>query len=231
MIIIPELLLHKSVSNALQYIREDYAAQSDKSKSYLCRVLKDMKFERYDYSVQGVDVFINKTAENTRFLEVDLMFNMERNGAPTIHITLPAEDTQKNGNGIGNDLGYAENIVESSTFHNDGTLDVQGSTTEVFTRRYQAVYNLVITSDNSNEVILIFHVLKALMTSFKISMHLAGLENISIGGRDLNINSELVPKTLFFRAIAVSLEYESSAPNIFQDPLFRTITGNGTPIA
>lgn len=219
MIIVPEIVLLKCVKNALKYIRKNYADQTDKTKSYLHRLLNGVGFERYDYVVQAVEIFITRNEDHPKYLDVDLMFNMERDGAPTIHITLPAEEPALQNNGMGNDQGYQEFIIESETI------------TTIFTRRYRAVYSIVITGDNSDEVTLIYHVLKALLVAFTASLHLEGIEGLQLGGRDLNINNELMPKNLYFKSINANLEYESSTPNIFTDPIYQSLTVDETPIA
>lgn len=220
LIIIPEYVLLKTVQNILTFIRTDYENATDKDKSYLRRILKYNALERYDTVKQAEAVFIQES-DNPRFLEADLMFNVHRDGAPSIHITLPAENTQNGGNGMGTDERYRDSIIET-----DDEENVIGVRT-VFTRRFTATYNVVITSDNSNEVTLIYHVMRSLLISSIPSMHLAGLENVRLGGQDVTINSQ---QKVFIKAISIYLEYEASAPNLFTDPVFHNIFFTGTPI-
>lgn len=211
LIIIPEYVLLKTVQNLLTFIRKNYNDATDKDKSYLRRLLKNNGLERYDLIKQAEAVFIQEE-DHPRFLEADLMYNMHKEGAPSIHITLPAE--MSSANGMGMDEGYKKPIEEANGF------------TSVFTRRYQSTYNVVITSDNSNEVTLIYHVLRALITSALPSLHVSGLEGARLGGQDVLIKTDLMPK-LFIKAISISLEYETSAPNLFTDPVFHSLVVTG----
>jgi hypothetical protein len=224
---IPEFILFDLLNKAIEYIRNDYEAQSDKDKSFLMKVLKGNAIERYDLQKQAVQVFIDNNPENQRYLETNLMFNMEREGMPTIHLTLPSEQTQSGGNGIGSDEGYQDSIIEDTEYNEAGEMTFQGQITPVFTRRFQSTYNVVITSDNSNEVILIYHTLRALFISLIPSMHLAGLENVAFGGQDVQLYQGLAPKNMYIRAITVTLQYETSSPNIFSQPMFHDITARG----
>lgn len=215
---IPEFILFDIVQKALTYLRNDYNGQTDKSKSFLMRVLEGNGIERYDLQTQAKQVFIDTDESNERFLEAHMMFNMERAGAPTIHLTLPAEQTQTSGNGIGSDEGYEDNIYDETTV------------TSVFTRRFQSTYNIVITSDNSNEVILIYHTLRALLIALIPSIDLAGLENVVFGGQDVQLYSGVAPKNMYVRAITVNLQYETSAPSIFPQFMPIDLTATGTAI-
>jgi hypothetical protein len=230
LVLIPEVVLFDILNKALDYLRNDYANQTDKSKSFLMRVLENKILERYNFQTQAIQVFIDNDLGNQRYLETNLMFNMEREGLPTIHLTLPSEQTQTGGNGIGSDEGYMDSIIVESTYNGDGSLNTQGNITAVFTRRFQSTYNIVITSDNSNEVILIYHTLRALLIALIPSISLAGLENVAFGGQDVQLNSSLAPKNMYVRAITVTLQYETSAPSIFPQPLFSDLTAIGTPI-
>jgi hypothetical protein len=121
-----------------------------------------------------------------------------------------------------------EDILIESEYDAGGSLLAQGSTTPVFTRRFQSTYNLVITSDNSNEVILIYHTMRALLMALIPSISIAGLENIAFGGQDVQLYSGLAPKNMYVRAITIALQYETSAPSIFPQPLFSDLTAKGT---
>jgi hypothetical protein len=227
---IPEFILFDILNKALDYLRTDYENQADKNDSFLMKVLEGNYIERYDLQTQAVQVFIDNDPSNQRYLETNLMFNMEREGMPTIHLTLPSEQTQTGGNGIGIDQGYADDLIVDTVYNVDGSVQTNGSFTPVFTRRYQSTYNIVITSDNPNEVILIYHTLRALLISLIPSINLAGLENLAFGGQDVQLNSSLAPKNIFIRAITVTLQYETSSPSIFPQPMFHNITAKGNPI-
>lgn len=210
MIKVPEIILYNAVQGALKYIRLDYAAQADKNNSYLRRVLSGISFQRYDFVTQAEQVFLIDE-DNPRFLDIDIMFNMEKNSMPTMYLSLPAEGIQSGGNGLGLDQSYMADITDSKGSYS------------VFTRRFQATYNVVIASDNSNEVLLIYHTLRALLISFIPSMNMSGLENISIGGQDVTLSQDMV----FVRSISIALQYETSVPNPFEDILFSQIIAQG----
>lgn len=228
LVIIPEFILFEIVNNALKYLRKDYNDAQNKDDSYLHKILFGNSIERYDLTQQAKQVFIDNDEANQRFLEVHLMFNMKREGLPTIHITLPSEQTQSGGNGLGTDEGYKDYLITDSEY-NDDELVKQGNITPVYTRRYQSTYNIVITSDNSNEVILIYHTLRSILTSLIPSIHLSGLQNIAFGGQDVQLLNG-VPNQMYVRSLSATLQYETSVPNIFPSPLMANLIANGVAV-
>ena len=201
LIVVPEYVIHDGLKKALAFLRADYKSfqSTGVSRSFLYRLLSGIKFQKYDYFEQAKSIFITDLG-NPRHLEVDLMYNAKSDQIPSIHITTPADATDKNG--IGMDEGYMEEMVI--------TVQNRQSYSNVFTRRYTGIYDIVITDDNSNEIILIYHVLKALLNSLYFHFDASGLQNISISGNDLTPYSEIVPKNCFQRVIRLKCEYECS---------------------
>src|SRR5690606_20716173 len=89
--------------------------------------------------------------------------------------------------------------------------------------RYRATYDIVILSDNSNEVVMLYHIIKSLLVALSASLTLEGLENMTFGGQDLQPYADLAPKNLFMRAIRLTIEYNSSALGFDKHPLFQDI--------
>jgi hypothetical protein len=227
LVVIPEFILFNIINRCLNYLRTDYANQTDKNLSFLNMVLNGNSIERYDLATQAKKVFIDNDETNDRFLEVHMMFNMQREGLPTIHLTLPSEQTQTGGNGIGSDEGYKDPVCIDTTYNDDETIKENGWAAPVYTRRFQSTYNIVITSDNSNEVILIYHTLRALLISLIPSISLEGLENVAFGGQDVQLYQGMANKNMYIRAISVTLQYDTSAPNIFHKNFVNDMTAKG----
>ena len=142
---------------------------------------------------------------------------MDVSKVPSVYIALANE--QNGQNGLGLDEGFQQDIENE-----DGTFS------PIFTRRKNTSYNVMITSDNSNEVVMIYHFLYALLTSLTPHMNMRGLENISIGGQDLQLRGDLIPKHFFMRALAINLQYETSVPDLSRNPTAGAIFFSRTPV-
>lgn len=218
-LIVPETIILDSIQKGLQFVRTDYQTNLDanaEQDSYLYRILHGVGIERYTYFIQGKKVFLAEE-DDPRLLNIDLAYNMDVSKVPSIYIALANE--QNGQNGLGLDEGFQQDLENED-----------GTTSPVFTRRKNTSYNVMITSDNSNEVVMIYHFLYALLTSLTPHMNMRGLENISIGGQDLQLRGDLIPKHIFMRALAINLQYETSVPDLSRNPTAGAIFFSETPV-
>lgn len=224
---VPEYVLQDVLQKILTFVRTDYAGAvqaGDATQSWLFKAVGGQGFQKYDYWEQAQSILC-KDLDDPRYLTVNLMFNMERNGAPSIHITLPAEQTTPNGNGLGSDEDYLSNFV----IEGDETTQTPGSAIPVFTRRYSAIYNIIVTSDNSNEISFLHQFLKAMLVLAIPHLHFNGIQNVALGGQDIQPYAEL-SNQLYMRAVTVSLQYDCSVPSMYSQFVPNDIVFKGTPI-
>jgi hypothetical protein len=234
-IILPEIVLLDTVNAAISFVKRDYESHSDKTKSYLYLLLNGAALERYDLFQQAVQVICG-SQESPRLFQIDLAFNSKMQAVPSAHITLPSEQTAQ-GNGMGSDEGYVDAIEEyqyQGEFNNDFNNDFNNgndtgySLRPIFSRNISATYNVVIMSDNTNEVLLLYHFLRAMLFTLVPHFHMKGLKNISFGGQDLQ-PYEGLGQNLHMRALTVSLQYDMYVPSIFPSELITNITSTGVP--
>ncbi len=227
---VPEFVIHDGLQKALKFIKAEYEASAAPEESFLYKLCHGAGFQKYDYWEQAKAVFL-KSGPNPRELEVDLMFNRKRDHFPSIHIVTPSDSPAQNG--LGMDQGYQDDVVKNVN-------GVTGSTTvrSVFVRRYRGIYDIVINSDNSNEAIMIFHIVRALLTSLFFHFEANGLENISFSGNDLTPYAELIPNPSFLRIVRMTVEYETGtmsfetskivADTVFEGTATTTITDDSS---
>ncbi len=215
---VPEFIILDGIQRALKFIKEDYNSvrNTDETKAWLYTLLNGVSIQKYDYWTQCKQIFFAGQAD-PRNLEVDLMFNRQRDHFPSIHITTPSDSPAQNGIGI--DEGYQDDILS-----NNGS-----QTNSVFTRRYKGVYDIVITTDNSNEAILISHIIRALLMSLTVHFSLKGLENLSLSSGDLTPYQTLTPNA-FTRIVRMNLEYETSTMSFEKANILTDVIFNGTAV-
>lgn len=222
LITVPEFILQEGLVALLNAVRKDYRDAADKTFTWLYKLTNGAGFQRYNLYTQGIEILM-RDETHQRYVDVDLMYNMKRDGMPHITITLPAEQQQAGGNGIGMDEGYSGYIYEDHEEEEEAT-DV----TAVLTRRYQAIYNIIITSDNSNEVIFLYHFLKSLVVASSDHWNLAGIQNFTLGGTDINVR-DLTPPNVFSRSFSINLQYESRTPRFWSQKVANELEFTGTP--
>jgi hypothetical protein len=217
LVTVPEFAIYEMLTRILQYIRDNYTdivttQGLNESKTFLYQLCRSTGFLRLKYYNAAKKVFLAEI-DDPRFLEVELIYNMQRMGPPTIYISHPGEQSGDNG------LGLDQNVGGVIQYNTDGDLyDPEDETQEevdyreTYTRRYNATYQLVITSDNPDEVIMLYHILKALITTLQASNHLQimGLEAITLGGNDITLRA--APDStnkMFAKAIIMNLQYDT----------------------
>jgi len=206
MIIIPEILVAEVVETVLKVIEVDFSKHVEEKDTLLYYILGSNEYKKYNFFEQAKDIFLREY-DHPRKIAVRMLFDAQRASLPTIHITMPQESNDSDG--IGVDEGYSEN-----TFNTDGT-----TFHKTYTRAFGVQYNIIITSDNSLEVLLIYHLLKAMLISIFDHMELSGIRNPKLSGQDLQMNSDIVPVNVFVRGVGINFMYEEDIPAIQEENL------------
>lgn len=215
--IIPEFQLYNLVETLVTYVKSELQTNPDESKTILYNIFNGVKFGKLDLFELSKEFFSRKK-DHPRQLEIRLGFDASRAQIPTIHITLPSE--RSGPNGIGVDEGYLDSIID----------DVDKTITPVFTRTFENQYAIIVTSDNTLEVILLYNLLKSLFISITESVELAGLRNVKFSGQDVQLNASLVSANIFARGLMLDFFYELSVKRLLSQPLINNILFEGRAI-
>ena len=220
--LIPEVVIYNSIRNIVNFLKEDYKGNSDKSKSYLGLLLSDSGgIENYNFLEQADSVFGEKN-DNPRDIQVNMFFNKKMANIPSVHLMMAGDGEQVEGEGIGVDEGY---IGGTEVENDDDTVTYRNK----FSRRYKGAYNIVITSDNSNEVLLLYNVLRACGVAITQSLNLAGIESARLSGSDINLNPDSVPNGVFARSLTLQYQYEIRVPSLFTSERLAKVAFQGYP--
>lgn len=212
---IPEFQLKTIIDAVLLYIRTNYNTALDKDDSYLATLVKGIKSGKHDIFEQAVEIFINKGRNHPKELQCHLFFNSERAPIPTIHMMLSEDNTGPNGLGVDEGFHkavYDEVLKTSQGFNN---------------RSFESRLSFVITSDNSLETIITYHIIRAALVSVFNDLQFQGLQNPKISGGTLNINPELVPLNIFYQVIYLDFFYDVQVPTIFTNETFGDLIAQG----
>lgn len=177
---------------------------NEKDKSILYSLFKHddngnvLELDQYDYYTQAVAI-ITKGVENPRHLEIGIGYNMQRLAVPTIHVLLPSE-----AKGRFDSIGTSEG--EPVSVYDPAKLAFVITKSKTFT----TTYHLMITSDNSSEVLTIYYWLRAMFIMFSEHVSLQGLLNMQFSGQDIQMNSDVVPPNIFHRNLSVGFDFESN---------------------
>ncbi len=151
-----------------------------------------MAIQNFNYYAQAVGIICRKNTDN-RMLEIYQGYNLERKGLPTIHILLPHEGKGRQ-DSLGDSVGDPVVIVENDMV------------TLTKSKSFAATYQLMISSNNASEVLLIYYFLRGMLIMFDEHLELKGLRNIQFAGSDISFQPEL-PPGIFHRNLSISCDY------------------------
>jgi hypothetical protein len=210
-IIIPEYVINGILQSILEVLKFDIDSHSgNKKESYLYSILgrdednNELKMNRYNFFEQAADLF----SKNDR-LKVNYGFNLEIAQDLSLHIILPSE------NGKDASLGADEGYLTSE----DGIVHR--------TQGFYSNYQIMITSSNSSEVLLVYHVLKSFLILLLPTIDLLGLRNPKIGGGEVMLNQEYVPAHIFSKVINLSFSYDVTIPTTIMPNIIERIKFKG----
>jgi hypothetical protein len=217
-IIIPEQKVKGVVDYILNYLKKDYKDAVDKSSSYLHLLFGDYSGNStYDYWKNSVALF-TRGPEEPRAIETHFFLNRSRFSMPTVHITMNAD--QNGPDGIGFDNGWDGTSFQPS--EGIGSRDTGG-------REFNTRFQIVITSDNTFDVLIIYHTLMACLIGNSHLLTLNGLQNPTLKGGDIILNDQSNPSGIYARAIFLDCFYSIVAPS-FNTKLGATdVEFQGTP--
>jgi hypothetical protein len=214
-IIIPEVIIYNALESVIRYVRKDLTDNSEnEQKSMLYRLLgvnpdgKPMNMNRWNFFRQAKKIFTDKNN-----LSVNFGYNFEVAKIISLHIILPSEQAAESA--IGQDEGYGN------------TIDEDGNIQSYFTQNFTSNYQVMITSNNSSEVLTVYHVLKSLLLMIFPHLEIMGLRLNKLSGNDVMFRDEMMPNGIFHKVINLSFNYELKVPQMLQHEAIRGIVIEG----
>lgn len=199
MIIIPEVKIYNILFTLIKAIRIDFQNKPEK-ESLLYKFFNDASLEKHDYYKIAKDIFLSKKGEKQRYLDIKIFFDRSRAEMPTIHISQPGEQPANDS------IGMGEGDYNVETFD-------ENTISPSFNKRFNATYNIIFTSSNPIETIVMYHTMKAMLLSYYELLYANGLEKPSFGGQDLLLNESLVPNHIHIKSLSLTLDYELTVPS------------------
>lgn len=209
-ILIPDIILHDALNAALDAVREDYNDAGAEVDSLLYKIFgANQLLGRYNMYEQAKEVIL-ATEKDPKFLRVNLSFNASDTTYPSVHISLPGEQSKDNSIGVGEGDYYED----------------QGGLTEYrkeFTRGFSTTYHIVIISDNKSTIIMLYQFFRTILISLFEHFNLAGFRNILLGGSDVPMMDSQIAPGVFTRAIQMTFDYDTYAPEFITKTIINKV--------
>lgn len=205
--LLPEFVIHKTLVAIVEMLRADLEEHAaDDTQSILYKILgTDEQGQPLQLNLYNVFKQAKKIIQTKNNLSVNFGYNQEVAQIISLHILLPSEQGKM---AIGADEGYlSDDIVED------------GEKTRVqnyYTQMYDATYQIMITSNNSAEVNVVYNILKSMLLMLVPQLEVMGLRLPTLSGNDVVMQDDLVPVPLFHKVINLSFTYEHNVPQMVQ---------------
>lgn len=213
---IPILKVKKFVDLLIEFIKTDYDNATVKTNSFLYHVLGDNIDNGWNFYENGIVIF-SRDSKDKRKLETRLMFDRSRAGLPTIHVREPA----KNKGGF-DGIGFlSEDII----------VNEDDSISSTARKSFSSNFEIMITSGNSLECILIQEVLESAMLASLDTLTIPFFELVDFDSKELMMSDEVERSALFIKTIGLKISYEKSdIPKLYTEENITTITFNDPTI-
>lgn len=212
---IPILKIKRFVDLLVEFIRTDYENAVDKNKSFMYTILGDHSEDGWNFFNNAVEIF-SRDASDMRKLETRLMFDRSRAAIPTIHVREPAKN-----NGGYDSIGF---MSGERTENEDGTYS------DLYRKTHSSRFELMITSGNSLECILIQELIESAILS-AIDTLIIPFDIINISSKELMMESNIEQNMLFIKSIDLEIKYEKTlVPTLYTEANITSITFNNSTL-
>jgi len=202
--IIPEVVLYNIITLSLQKIKDELLKDSSNKNNFLYKHFNGISMGDFVFYDQGKELML-RGRNVPRNLQVNLFFNTERASSPTIHIAQSSESDKPFG------MGNQDQVFEDDFDKSSG----QGGITK--SNRFMSSSNIIITSDNTFEVIFLYSLLKTIFSGTKSYISsVFDLDDLQISGEDLAPIENLVPQNIYYKSLRISFEYDLFSLSIFE---------------
>ena len=172
MLFLPEIRLKKICDALIEYLITDLKEHLDsgeENKSYLYLLFHEDEYDNTssEYYNQAKVFFLRKESD-PRYLKIYAIFDRRRAELPTIHIVVPQD---------------SESILSIGDIEGD---IYEETLNEKLERGFETQFNLITTSNNIMEVIIINYVLRALLIGSVSNLAVLGFINPKFSVQDLN---------------------------------------------
>lgn len=210
-ITIPENIIYDSLDAILEIVKNDLENTSiPENKKILFEMLAvNERGERnvlnsMDYYNEAKRIFLKKP--NLYF-----GYNQESSDMPAIHVIMASDSGKSPTPHVGE--GTQEDIINMT----------DRTDSRVFTFLYGAQFNILITSENWSEVVLIYHTIKSLLLQLTEHFELSGLQNMTVSGQDITMQMDYMPVNIFHRIIALNFGYMTNVKSLQFEKLIKGV--------
>lgn len=218
-IVIPEVVLIRILNALNKHYWEDYQTNlADPTKSLYYNMFGGLEIDGFNYFENAVEIFTNHFKVHQKPMTIQLGYSPARMKNPSVSLLLPNEEVI--GEGINVTVG-----MESMT-------NINGDVVYRETRSYpyKCTYAILISSENANEVMILYHYFKSILLAAMEQFELEDWGEIRISGKDHTMMLDLLPEQMHHRTVDFTFSYTNELWGIFESAVSTAISYGGNPV-
>ena len=210
LLLIPEARMFQVLEGLVEFIRceikDPNVAEQD---SFLYLLLQGNYDSTIDYYNEAKNIF-SKSEKDERFLVIKQSLDKSRLQLPTVTLLVDDEKLHKK-NSVGQGQGDYPNLELSD-----------GSVRATFAKRYNSSFQVLVSSDNVAEVMIVEAVIKAGLVSIFETFDNSCLQNPKVETSAISLDDSAINAS--YRSISVDFFYDLVTPSIYSDKIREAIT-------
>lgn len=218
-VLMPEIILHDTLVKIVKLLRMDLQDHVNDDQNTILYKLFGVDENGDRIKLNLIDYFkqAKKIIQTQQNLSVNFGYNQEVAKMISLHIILPSEQAKST---IGEDEGYMEEEIEDN--------EVVIGRQMYFTQTYNSTYQILISSNNSLEVNIVYTILKSMLLMLVPHLELSGLRNPTMSGNDIVMQEDLTPVPIFHKVLNLTFEYEHNVPQLFFEEIMKKFNVQST---
>ena len=196
--IIPEVVLYNHLTSLLKTVEQTHhslKSSGNEERSLLDASWGGLELNGFDFYKEAEAIFTETS--HPRKIKVYQGFNRDRTITPSIHILMPSDEPGEI-QALGGQMG------EYDTFEDN---EVRVESRGYYSDSYLASYNFMVASDNSFEVLIIYHTIKKLISATRLFLEDEGFTNLTLSGMEINFDDSFVPPNTYSRILTLRGNY------------------------
>ncbi len=206
-ILLPEIVLVDKINASLKLLRENYNEIPDKKQSGLALFAGSQKLGNYVLFDELIETIIT-SGKSPGHILVRHSYDLSDLQEPGAYLNFGNESDNLSSMGLGSGdhgLHYGPEGINDPEGHGN-----------IYSKRYDAEYYLTLIGQNKNQITMLYHFFKALVSSISLQLETFGLQGLKMSGNGMTTDPR-VPPNLFVRVLTMSFNYATYSPSLFRE--------------
>jgi hypothetical protein len=220
-VIIPEAIIANVIQSGINILVAELRDNSIQDQdTTLFKYFEGTSISSNQYVIfdQMKSLLLIDQSDTDKRLKVFQTYSPANTKVPSVYIHMAGESHDGAGNAIGDGAGGIE-----------FGMGADQEFTNIFEKRYASRYLAIIISENSTEIIALYHLIRCILISSSTTTALSCLDNFKIKGSSVDLKQN-IDFNLFYKTLELTFEYPIEVPDFTKNRYYLQCELEGTII-